>query len=152
MQFDATGRWNKTLYEKLTKMFGEAGLNSRWNKAYKLPELIFWNVNGGYKNKIDSGYKKGMNELSGYSPKLFHDFISNVTPYESLLESLNNVIYTNLKNDIINFYKLGGEMYMENIGYVDPEEEHEHTYKEILEEPEYDTEPELESDDEYIFL
>ena len=151
MQFDAASRWNNTLYENLTKMFGEAGLKSRWNKAYKLPELIFWNVNGGYKNMIDSGDKKGLNELSGFSPKLFQDFVSNVTPYESLLESLDKALFNNLKNDVINFYKLGGDMYMENIGYNEPGGEQESLEPGELE-PEPDQESDIDSDDEYILV
>ncbi len=81
MQID--GCVNHTLfYDKWSKKFSEAG--------YKIPNVIFWNVNSESDTFHADAYRKGVQLLSGHSASTFKTLISNLdkTPYETMLSVL----------------------------------------------------------------
>lgn len=79
---------NGTAYNLITEMFNESKM--------KLPEIIFWNLNG--KSSTISHvtkYSNGVSLMSGYSSELFNIFLGNenvMSPYEKMMEVLNNYI------------------------------------------------------------
>ena len=142
MQFDSSGVWNATLYQEIKKMFKEAGLRTIWCKPYTMPEIIFWNLNGGYENMIDNGEKPGVTMLSGYSPTAFYDFVGNVTPLETLQNILDSDQYEEIKTIIYAKYGYTEDLQMDemdDMGKVDAKENVE-------------PEPEPCPDDEYILV
>ena len=115
MQFDSSGVWNATLYQEIKRRFHEAGLLTIWRKPYTMPEIIFWNLNGGYENMIDNGEKPGVTMLSGYSPTAFYDFVGNVTPLETLQNILDSDQYEDIKTIIYSKYGVNDDLNLEDM-------------------------------------
>ena len=89
MEFDSATTFrnsnkNGTLMEAIEK---------RWNQAgYKMPKLIFWNVNARndhYPMKV----KDGVSFVSGMSPTIFKQIMTGKTGYELMLEKLDSDRY-----------------------------------------------------------
>ena len=94
MEFDAaTGYWNDndfigTLME---------GIESQWAAAgYKMPKLVFWNVNARNDN-IPMKDKNGITFVSGYSPVLFEQIMSGKTAQDLMYDKLNSERYACIK-------------------------------------------------------
>jgi len=65
MQVDAADRrasYSETMFETMEREFGAAG--------YKLPLLVFWNVNGQYKGQSVGADQKGVITISGFDPAI----------------------------------------------------------------------------------
>lgn len=79
MQFD--GRWDRTNYSQIKAMYKQHG--------YKLPKLIFWNVNyyGNHPVKED---KENTALVSGFSPSIMKTILTGkeVTPYDQMMETI----------------------------------------------------------------
>lgn len=79
---------NGSAYNLITEMFNK--------NEMKLPEIIFWNLNG--KSSTMSHVTKdsnGVSLMSGYSSELFKIFLGDenvMSPYEKMMEILNNYI------------------------------------------------------------
>lgn len=101
MEFDAcatsgpisTSRWgsgyriqNKdTLFETMAK---------RWaNYGYKMPHLIFWNVDAR-QNNIPMIGNGPISYVSGFSPSIFETIMTGKTGYELMMEKLNSDRYS----------------------------------------------------------
>lgn len=90
MQFDQsilnTNRdW--TFYKKMTRMYSDAG--------YKIPEIVFWNVNSISNVFQVSDDYEGVKIASGQSASVFESILNSraMTPYDFMLEVLNNERY-----------------------------------------------------------
>ena len=78
-----------TLLESISKKFEAHG--------YKIPHLIFWNVNSMQNNiPIINPYAK-ISYVSGFSPSIFECVISGKTGYDLMLEVVNKERYSIIK-------------------------------------------------------
>lgn len=71
-------------------------LQAKYKKAgYKVPQLVFWNVNSRKNNVPATADEKGVLLISGASPTVFNTLLSGkqYTPVDQMLETLNQDIY-----------------------------------------------------------
>ena len=94
MQFDDSGSSNKTSVQVAKKRFKDAG--------YKMPELIFWNLNAKYGNNPVKYDTNGACLISGYNPIILKFLIEGVL--ETPLETMNKVLNTE-RYEIVNTFK-----------------------------------------------
>jgi hypothetical protein len=74
------------LFTKLAKLYEEAG--------YKLPKLVFWNVNSSTRTIPVIENDLGVILVSGFSPAISKMVLSNeVDPYKALLNELMSERY-----------------------------------------------------------
>lgn len=85
MQFDRCIRTEDTNYNNAKKMFEDAG--------YKLPHVVFWNVNGRNSDAPATKYDKGVTLISGHSQNTFRYAMENKSPIELMEEILNSERY-----------------------------------------------------------
>lgn len=78
---------NTNIFESLERKFSLAG--------YKLPNLVFWNVNAFKSNTPFTMNEQGVQLVSGMSPSIFKQLMSNIstTPYELMLEVIESERY-----------------------------------------------------------
>jgi hypothetical protein len=102
----------EAMFSIITKKFHEAGMRSEYRKPYKVPTIVFWNLkqtNGFPATSIDNNVIM----ISGYNSILVNQFINtgiqsleNYTPWDMLVEMLNNKSYSSFSNKVIElFYK-----------------------------------------------
>ena len=85
---DSYGTVGNTLMEKIEK---------EWNAyGYKMPNLIFWNVDAR-QNNIPMTVKNGISFVSGMSPTIFETILSGKTGYDLMMEKLNSERYACIK-------------------------------------------------------
>ena len=93
MEFDAArGRYHNddssTLMENIEK---------KWNAAgYKIPSLIFWNVEARQDN-IPMQVKNGISYVSGFSTVLFEQIMKGKTAYDLMYDKLDSDRYSCIK-------------------------------------------------------
>lgn len=95
MQFNACVRVNgkeETFFQSMKRKFEQHG--------YKLPKVVFWNVNGSYGQQ--SPVTKDTPDtmlVSGFSQNIFKSILesSSVNPYEMMVEALDNERYAPIK-------------------------------------------------------
>lgn len=88
MQFNHCTRGVDThIFKQLEKDFNKAG--------YKMPLLTFWNVNAFRTNTQFTMNENGVELVSGFSPTIFKNVLSNVskTPYKLMLEVIDSDRY-----------------------------------------------------------
>ena len=89
MEFDSCGgsRVNERLFETIEREYAEAG--------YKMPFLVFWNVNSRNDQQPITMDKRGFQLVSGCSPSIFKSLLANkaVSAYDLMLETLNTDRY-----------------------------------------------------------
>lgn len=69
------------------------GIEAEWNRAgYKMPNLIFWNVQAR-KNNIPMTMKDGISFVSGMSPSIFKQIMSGKTALDLIKETLDSERY-----------------------------------------------------------
>ena len=61
--------------------------------GYRLPHLVFWNVKSRNVQQPVTRDERGVALVSGYTPRLFQQVITNKTPYQLMLEVLNGDRY-----------------------------------------------------------
>jgi len=87
MQFDQYG--NNTAVEAIAYKYKEAG--------YKIPIIVFWNLNGEYKNVPATANQSGIVMVSGYSPTVLKAILAgeleNLSPYSIMMTVINNPRY-----------------------------------------------------------
>lgn len=105
MEFDACAtsgprseeRWfygNTRIEDKKTLM---ETIEKRWNaKGYKMPNLVFWNVDAR-QNNIPMKVKDGISFVSGMSPSIFQQIMSGKTAEDLMYEVLNGERYKAVK-------------------------------------------------------
>ena len=87
MEFDEATEYNtsKTLME---------GIRDKWNNhGYKMPNLIFWNVDAR-QNNIPMKIEDGITFVSGFSPVLFEQIMTGKTAKDLVLDKLNSERYS----------------------------------------------------------
>ena len=94
MEFDAAQTtWRRNL-PVLTKPLFEEIKERYQSKGYKLPKLVFWNVNSRTKTIPLLENELGVTLVSGFSQNVLQMVMSNkYDPYEVLLETLDNGRY-----------------------------------------------------------
>jgi hypothetical protein len=88
MQFNqADGRVNVHLFKALERQYAKHG--------YKLPQLVFWNVDARVDNTPFTMNDFGVQIVSGFSPSIFTTLMSGevTTPYDLMLEVINSERY-----------------------------------------------------------
>ena len=88
MEWDAATFTNRnTNFEVIQNKYANAG--------YKMPTLVFWNVNAHPGNQPVKFDQKGVMLVSGCSPTIFKNMLSSktTTPYDLMLEVLNDERY-----------------------------------------------------------
>lgn len=69
-------------------------IEKKWNAAgYKMPNLVFWNVQARQDN-IAMSVKNGVSFVSGMSPTIFKQVLSNKTAFDLMYEVLDADRYT----------------------------------------------------------
>lgn len=94
MEFDMATRtnrfnntYNATAIEMIKEQYQEAG--------YKMPEIIFWNVNGRLNNVPVTMNEQGAALVSGFSPSILKSILSGEweNPLDLMLETIKNERY-----------------------------------------------------------
>lgn len=90
MEFDSARSYcrhgdTKTLMERIEE---------KWNNyGYKMPNLVFWNVQAR-QNNIPMKVKDGVSFVSGFSPSIFQQIMSGKTAFDLMYEVLNQERYS----------------------------------------------------------
>ena len=97
MEFDSCAYCNddKKCDKKLFELFSE-----RYEEyGYKLPRLVFWNINSRTRTIPVKENELGVALVSGFSPAIINMVLSNHTdPLECLLEQINSERYESIEN------------------------------------------------------
>lgn len=82
-----TGGWDASAFEYAKQAYEDAG--------YKLPEIIFWNIDASGSNSPITVNDKGVALVSGFSPAIMQSILSckTVTPTDMMLEAVNKERY-----------------------------------------------------------
>jgi hypothetical protein len=94
MEFDGStrGRGNdEALFETITRRYAEAG--------YKMPQLVFWNVNARNAQFPMTKSSTGVQLVSGHSPIIFKNLLRGkfMSAYELMLDVLNDERYNEIR-------------------------------------------------------
>ena len=99
MEFDsAVGSysWNRSYYSAMNSHNIQTvmeGIAARWaTHGYKMPHLIFWNVDAR-QNNIPMLGNGPVSFVSGFSPSIFETILSGKTGYDLMMEKLNSDRY-----------------------------------------------------------
>ena len=87
MQFNSAGSMSETNYKVLEREYMEAG--------YKVPKLIFWNVNGSLTDFPVTACQSGTALISGFSIEILNDVLKGeeITPFRVMLRILEQPEY-----------------------------------------------------------
>ena len=90
MEFDVCSRdANLSNFEYARRLYARNG--------YKLPNLVFWNVESRNVQQPVTKDERGVALVSGYTPRLFEQVVeANKTPHQLMLEVLNSERYRTL--------------------------------------------------------
>ena len=77
--------FDKTVFEQIEQDFSASG--------YKMPKLVFWNVDAR-QNNIPMLEKDGISFVSGFSPVIFEMLMSGKTGYDLMMDKLNSDRYS----------------------------------------------------------
>lgn len=87
MQFDRCIRHDDSAMQMIERKFEEAG--------YRVPKIVFWNLNARYGNVPTSKEKRGVALVSGFSPSIMKSILKEGTfsPYDVMLDALMSKRY-----------------------------------------------------------
>ena len=89
MEFDACSRGaDLSNFEYARLQYARCG--------YRLPNLVFWNVQSRHVQQPVTRDERGVALVSGYTPRLFTQVATGKTPYQLMLEVLNGERYRQL--------------------------------------------------------
>lgn len=92
MEFD----YQCGMYGKSTKTLME-NIATRWMQhGYKMPNLVYWNVDARH-NNIPMTVQDGVSFVSGFSPVLFEQIMKGKTAYDLMMDKLNEKRYECIK-------------------------------------------------------
>jgi hypothetical protein len=82
------GNWDKTSQEIFESKYAEAG--------YKMPKVVYWNIQSRNDNFPVKFNKEGVGLVSGFSPSLLTSVLSgkDLTPYSMMMEVVSSERYT----------------------------------------------------------
>jgi hypothetical protein len=111
MQFDdASGGNMDTIYEVMAKKYSDAGKRLH-GEPFELPHLLFWNMSAGNGFPVMSTFKN-TTFVSGYNPSQLNlfcekglDFLSTMTPWSMLVQSIDKPRYKCLEQQILDFFE-----------------------------------------------
>lgn len=66
------------------------------NSGYKIPNIVFWQVNGSGKNLPVQKDEIGVTLVSGFSPVIFKLVVENKTPYQTMMDVINSERYSKI--------------------------------------------------------
>lgn len=93
MEFDeaTNSRWESkvTNYDEIKRKYSESG--------YKLPNIVFWNVDANGDNLPVQQNENGVAMVSGFSPVIFKMAVENKTPEQVMLDTINSERYNKIK-------------------------------------------------------
>ncbi|MGN1342718.1 MAG: DUF2828 family protein [Bacilli bacterium] len=97
MEFDmARGCYWYSTRETVSKETLMEGISRKWAEAgYKMPHLIFWNVDAR-QNNIPMIGNGPISFVSGFSPSIFQTIMTGKTGYELMMETLNKERYAEI--------------------------------------------------------
>ena len=73
------------------------GIAKKWEAhGYKMPHLIFWNVDAR-QNNIPMIGNGPISYVSGFSPSIFQSIITGKTGYDLMMETLNKERYAQIQ-------------------------------------------------------
>jgi hypothetical protein len=91
MEFDTATGYR---YDTRTAQTLMEGIADKWNRfGYKMPHLVYWNVQARQNNiphDIGCGY---VSYVSGFSPSIFETIMTGKTGYDLMMEKLNSERY-----------------------------------------------------------
>jgi hypothetical protein len=90
MQFDNCAEYH-TPYEVIKDAYA--------NNGYKVPNIVFWNVNASGDNLPVQKDEIGVVLVSGFSPVVFKIAVENKTPLQIMLDTINSERYAKIKID-----------------------------------------------------
>jgi len=91
---DRWGYWRSSSVNTETLM---ETMKNRWaNAGYKMPNLVFWNVNAR-NDRIPMKVEKGVSFVSGFSPVIFEQVIKGKTAWDLVLDKLLSERYKAVK-------------------------------------------------------
>ena len=85
MEFDRSCEGD-TNHEAISKKYEEAG--------YKIPGIVYWNVNASGSNMPVQQDENGVSLVSGFSPIIFKMAVENKTPEQVMLDTINSERYS----------------------------------------------------------
>lgn len=79
-----------TFYDVMQQRYADAG--------YKMPQVVFWNVNASNPTFHATKSASGVSMVSGYSPNVFKQVMDNIgtTPYELMMAIVNSERYKDI--------------------------------------------------------
>ena len=82
------GNWNKSAQEIFESKYAEAG--------YKMPKIVYWNIQSRNNNFPVQFNKEGVALVSGFSPSLLTSVLSgkDLTPYSMMMDVINSERYS----------------------------------------------------------
>jgi hypothetical protein len=82
------GNWDKSAQEIFESKFAEAG--------YKMPKIVYWNINARNNNFPVQFNKEGVGLVSGFSPSLLTSVLSgkDLTPFSMMMEVVGSERYS----------------------------------------------------------
>ena len=82
------GNWNKSAQEIFESKFAEAG--------YKMPKIVYWNIQARNNNFPVQFNKEGVGLVSGFSPSLLTSVLSgkDLTPFSMMMEVIGSERYS----------------------------------------------------------
>ena len=90
MEFDSATRYEKkTNYDAIREKYLASG--------YKLPNIVFWNVDARGGNLPVQQNENGVAMVSGFSPVIFKMAVENKTPEQVMLDTINSERYNKIK-------------------------------------------------------
>lgn len=90
MEFDRCAE-GKTNYEVIKEKYTQSG--------YKAPTIVFWNVDSRNDNLPVQKDELGVVLVSGFSPSIFKLVVENKTPYQMMIDTINQERYAKIKLD-----------------------------------------------------
>lgn len=88
MEFDYAISY-KTNFEVIKEKYEQSG--------YKMPNIVFWNVDARQKNLPVQKNESGVALVSGFSPVIFKMAVENKTPEQVMLDTINSDRYNKIK-------------------------------------------------------
>jgi hypothetical protein len=81
------GNWDKSAQQIFESKFAEAG--------YKMPKIVYWNIQSRNNNFPVQFNKEGVSLVSGFSPSLLTSVLSgkDLTPYSMMMEVVSSERY-----------------------------------------------------------